>query len=198
MITRLAARLAAATLATTLAAVSASSALAQDWPNRPVRVIPPVASGAATELVGRAVADEVLATLKQPMVIENRPAGGGTQAAEFVAKLEPDGYTLFLATAGTMTILPHLLKRIGYDPRTTSPHWRQRSSCRNPVLGGEGPRPGEQRPGVRCLRQGEPPGKISYGSSGVGSTHHLAGGASQYMPASRYGACPLSRRRSGA
>ncbi len=146
---------------------------AQEWPNRPVRIVLPVATGAATDLVGRAVGDQFLANSKQPMILENRPAGGGSQAGDMVARSDPDGYTLFLATAGTVTILPFLAKNLPYDPlKDFTPI--------TTVI---------ELPIVLVVNKDLPvnniaefvayakanPGKLSFGSSGQGSTHHLAG-----------------------
>ena len=73
-------------------------------------MITPLAAGGATDVLARAVGDELFAAHKQPMVIENRPGGGGVLAASAVVRAQPDGYTLFLGTAGSLTITPVLFE----------------------------------------------------------------------------------------
>ena len=87
------------------------------WPSRPIKIITPLAAGGATDVLARAVGDELFATLKQPVVIENRPGGGGMLAASMVARAPPDGYTLFLGTAGSLTITPVLCQERDVRPR---------------------------------------------------------------------------------
>ena len=71
----------------------------EPWPSRPIKMITPSAAGGATDVLARAVGDELFATLKQPVAIENRPGGGGMLAASTVARAQPDGYALLLGTA---------------------------------------------------------------------------------------------------
>jgi tripartite-type tricarboxylate transporter receptor subunit TctC len=148
-------------------------ASAQDWPNRPVRIILPVASGAGTDLVARAVAGEFQINTGQAMVIENRPSGGGIQAAELIARSDPDGYNLFLANSGNTGILPHLLKRIPYDPfRDFTPITTAAETALCVVVHKDLP-VSNAKEFVEYARAH--PGKLSFGSSGQGSGHHLAG-----------------------
>jgi len=72
---------------------------AADWPTRPIKVISPFTAGNAGDTVARIVFDEVSQQIGQALVIENRPGAGGTLAADFVAKSDPDGYTLLLSSA---------------------------------------------------------------------------------------------------
>ena len=167
---RWAVRLGAVILAAGLGTLGAS---AQDWPSRPVRIIIPVASGAGTDLVARAVAEEFQVNTKQTMVIENRPAGGGTQAAEFIARAEPDGYNLLLANSGNTGILPHLLKRIPYDPfKDFTPITTAAETALCFVVHKDVP-VSNAKELVEYARAN--PGKLSYGTPGQGSGHHLAG-----------------------
>ena len=107
-------------LATALLIGLAASASSQEqpasWPSRPIKIITPLAAGGAADILARAVGDELFATLKQPVVIENRPGGGGMLAASIVARAAPDGYTLLLGTAGSLTITPVLSKNAMVDP----------------------------------------------------------------------------------
>ena len=88
---------------------------AQDWPNRPVKLVVPFVSG-TTGVIARMVADELQATYKQPFVLEQKPGASGIIATEFVAKASPDGYTLLLSTNTAHSVNPHLFKKLPYDP----------------------------------------------------------------------------------
>src|SRR5882757_3364 len=74
--------------------LSASSACAADWPTKPVRIIVPFAAGGTADFVSRLIADSLGSAFGQQFVIENRPGGGGVVADQYVARSEPDGYTL--------------------------------------------------------------------------------------------------------
>ncbi|HVL36079.1 MAG TPA: tripartite tricarboxylate transporter substrate binding protein [Burkholderiales bacterium] len=95
--------------------VLAGPAWAQDYPNRPVRVIIPFPPGGAPDLTGRVLATRLAERLGQPFVAENRTGAGGNIAAEFVAKAPPDGYTLFAASDGPLVINPHVYAKIPFD-----------------------------------------------------------------------------------
>jgi tripartite-type tricarboxylate transporter receptor subunit TctC len=155
----------------------AAPAMAQEqpaaWPSRPVKIITPLAAGGAADILARAVGDELFATLKQPVVIENRPGGGGILAAGAVARAQPDGYTLFLGTAGTLTITPVLTKNVPFDPvndftpltiaiETPICLLVHKDLAVNSVAG------------LVAYAKANP-GKLSFGSSGPNTTHHLAG-----------------------
>src|SRR5882757_8832547 len=104
-------------IAATLAAVlAASGAVAQDYPTRPIRLIVAFAAGGTTDFVARQLAERAKASLGQNIVVENKPGANGAIGAEFVAKSEPDGYTLFFSTAGAITINPSLRSDLPYDP----------------------------------------------------------------------------------
>jgi tripartite-type tricarboxylate transporter receptor subunit TctC len=99
-----------------LIAPYAASAGAEDaYPSRPIRMIVTTAAGGAGDLVARAVADRLAESMQQPVIIENQPAGNGGIAAGQVAKASPDGYTLTMMVDSTLTINPHLYKRLSYD-----------------------------------------------------------------------------------
>jgi tripartite-type tricarboxylate transporter receptor subunit TctC len=89
---------------------------AQDYPNRPVRLIVAFAPGGATDFTARIIADRVQSILGQPIAVENKPGANGAIGAEYVAKSDPDGYTLFFTTVGAVAINPALRSDLPYDP----------------------------------------------------------------------------------
>src|SRR6202795_4920212 len=98
------------------AAAFSGIASAQDYPNRPVRLIVAFAPGGATDFTARIIADRVQAILGQPIAVENKPGANGAIGAEYVAKSDPDGYTLFFTTVGAVAINPALRADLPYDP----------------------------------------------------------------------------------
>jgi tripartite-type tricarboxylate transporter receptor subunit TctC len=93
-----------------------SPAQAQDYPNRPLRLVVAFTAGGTTDFVARLLADKMKSFLGQSVIVENRPGANGAIGAEFVAKSEPDGYTLFFTTAGAVAINPAFRKNLAYDP----------------------------------------------------------------------------------
>ena len=112
--------LALAMAASTPPAVMAQSA-AEDaaYPNRPVRLIIPWPPGGSNDVLGRLLAQRLSETTGQPFVVDNRASAGGILGQELGAKAPPDGYTLTLATSGTMAITPFVYEKLGYDPLTS-------------------------------------------------------------------------------
>jgi tripartite-type tricarboxylate transporter receptor subunit TctC len=96
---------------------AAGMAAAQDYPSHSVRLIVAFAPGGNTDFVARLVANELKARLRQSVVIENKPGANGAIGADYVAKSEPDGYTLFFSTAGAIAINPSLRSDLPYDPQ---------------------------------------------------------------------------------
>src|SRR6187200_2169259 len=102
-------------IAATLATLQVGSALAQAYPTKPVRMIVPFAPGGRVEVVARIIADALSKDLGQPFLVESRAGAGGSIGADFVAKSAPDGYTLLLSSAGVLSILPNVDKKLPYD-----------------------------------------------------------------------------------
>ena len=90
------------------------SAFAQEWPNKPIRIIVSFAPGGLTDLVARAIQPRLVEAFGQPVVIENRPGAGGTVAEGLLARAAPDGYTMML-TADGVPANPHLIRNLPYD-----------------------------------------------------------------------------------
>jgi tripartite-type tricarboxylate transporter receptor subunit TctC len=89
---------------------------AQGYPTRPIRLVVGFAPGGTTDFMARLLADKLHEPLRQTVVVENRTGANGSLGAEFVAKSEPDGYTLYFTTAGVATVYPHLRANSTYDP----------------------------------------------------------------------------------
>jgi tripartite-type tricarboxylate transporter receptor subunit TctC len=156
-----------------LAMLVSQAALAQAWPNRPVRLLVPFAAGAGTnDIMARLVGQHLGAGLGQPVVIENRPGAGGIAGTDIAAKAAPDGYT-FLMTNVSLVTSAYLYARLPYDPQTDFV----------PVtLVATAPLMLVVHPSVAASSVQElialakaNPGRLTYGSGGVGSTPHLSG-----------------------
>ncbi|MFT3800177.1 MAG: tripartite tricarboxylate transporter substrate binding protein [Burkholderiaceae bacterium] len=89
---------------------------ADDFPNKPVRIIVPFAAGGPTDAMTRILASRLTDELRQQVIVENRPGAGGNIGAEYVAHSEPNGYTLLLGTNGTLAANKSLFEKLGYDP----------------------------------------------------------------------------------
>ena len=101
-------------------ALAVASALptvqAQEWPNKPVRVVTAFGAGSASDILARMVAEDFQGHFKQSFVVDNKPGASGIIAAENVAKSPADGYTLFLTTNTVHSANPYLFKKLPYDP----------------------------------------------------------------------------------
>src|SRR6185295_9463163 len=97
-----------------MAMSAAGSAAAQNWPEKPVHIVVAFTPGSATDVIARAVSNELSAKLGQPVIIENKPGAGGTIAAALVAKAAPDGYTLLVNSSGH-TVSPYIYAKLPYD-----------------------------------------------------------------------------------
>jgi tripartite-type tricarboxylate transporter receptor subunit TctC len=96
--------------------VTQDIASAQSYPSRPIKLIVPFAAGGPLDMVGRSLGDKLTASLKQPIVIENRVGAGGNIGTEAAAKSAPDGYTLLLVLSGTLVANPAVFKKLPFDP----------------------------------------------------------------------------------
>ena len=96
--------------------MSVGTALAQSYPNRPVRLVVPFPPGSPSDILGRMVGQHYSQALGQPFIIDNRPGAAGIVGAETVAKAAPDGYTLLMGGTGALAINPGLRATMPYDP----------------------------------------------------------------------------------
>ena len=165
-------RLLAHVLMGTALAACAGGAAAQAYPSKPIRLIVPYAPGGATDAMARVYAQKFQEAWGQPMLVENRAGAGGNIGAEVVAKAAPDGYTLLLNTSG-QAIAPGLYKRLNYDPvKELTPVTQLVTTSLVLVVSPQLPlaSPRELIAMVRAQ-----PGKLNFGSTGIGSAPHLNG-----------------------
>jgi tripartite-type tricarboxylate transporter receptor subunit TctC len=150
----------------------ASAAAAENYPDRPIRVIVAVPAGGTPDVMARMITTGMSTVLGQPLVVDNRGGAGGLIGTETAAKSAPDGYTLLVSSPGPLTILPHMRKQLGYDPqRAFTPIGLIAS---NPFLLITHPSvPAKNVKELIALAKAEP-GKLNYASAGSGAANHLA------------------------
>jgi len=164
-------RLAKFAVALLLAAVSAA-AQAQDLPNKPIHVVIAFPAGGPTDFVGRLVADKVKDILGRTIIIENKPGANGAIGADYVAKAEPDGTTLFLTTAGAVVITPNMRNDLPYNTlRDFAPVTMVVLNTTVLVVRADSP-VNSMKDFVAMAK--EKNGALPLASTGVGSTTHLA------------------------
>ncbi|WP_259673635.1 tripartite tricarboxylate transporter substrate binding protein [Jezberella montanilacus] len=145
---------------------------AQDYPNKPIRLIVPFATGGGNDAVARVVAQQLGVELKQSVIVENRPGAGGAVGAETAARSAADGYTLFLGGVGSLSVNPNLFSKLPYDPiKDFEPIILIASAPSVLVV-----YPAFAATDVRSLiaLAKKDPGKINFASNGNGSSAHIA------------------------
>jgi tripartite-type tricarboxylate transporter receptor subunit TctC len=147
------------------------AACAQDYPTRSVTVVAPYAAGGGADLIARLLARKLTERLSQSFVVENRLGAGGVIAAASVAKSSPDGYTLFLGTSTQLAIQATLHKKLPYDPVADFAPLALVASA--PFVLIVHPSLSVSTLGDLIKLAKERPGKLSFGSSGVGGPPHL-------------------------
>jgi tripartite-type tricarboxylate transporter receptor subunit TctC len=146
---------------------------AQPYPNKPIKIVQPYQAGGPAEGLARILGNKMATSLGQPIVVETKAGAGGTIATDFVAKSPPDGYTVLLAHVGPIALSPAVQKEISYDSiRDFEPVGQLVASPLLLVVRNDIP--------ARTVKEfidyaKANPGKLAYGSIGVGSTSHLAG-----------------------
>lgn len=146
---------------------------AQPYPSKPIVLVVPFAPGGFVHTVAQMFAESMGSDLNQSVVVLNRPGANGNVAADFVAKAEPDGYTVFLPTASILTINPHLYKGLQFDALKDFAPVGLIANTSNVFV--VSPRSGIKSFKDLVDRARANPGSISYGSSGAGSIQHIAG-----------------------
>ena len=112
-----------------LALICAAPAAAQDYPNRPVRIIVPTPAGGPVDVMARLLANALPETLKQSVFIENKPGAGNTLGSRLAAAADPDGYTLMVSAASGLIMSPMIHKNAGYDLDSFTPVDADRGSA---------------------------------------------------------------------
>lgn len=166
------------------AALALPGALAQsaDYPNKPVKVIVAFTAGGTTDILTRAVSQKLTERLKQSFVVDNKPGAGGNLGTELAARAAPDGYTLIVNSVGPIAVNPTLYKKLNINPLTDLVPVVQIADVPNVLV---------VHPSVPAKTVDEfvayakaNPGKLNYGSTGIGTSSHLSG----YMLGKRSGA----------
>ena len=146
---------------------------AQDYPNKPIRLIVPFATGGVTDTSARVIADKLSRQLGQQVIVENRPGGSGNPGTQYVAQSAPDGYTLLLAFDGTMVINPFVFPKIPFDTvKDFQPITKLGDAAL--VLVAHPSVPAKTFAELLAYSKSNP-GKLSFGHSGTGGTTHVAG-----------------------
>ena len=155
-----------------VAAAFATAALAQPYPNNPVRLVAPSTPGDAPDVIARLVADKLSSSLGQQVVVENRPGAGGVVGSDYVAKAAPDGYTLIMGNAGSHGINAAVYAKLPYDIKRDFAPVSQVAVAPNVMV---------INPSVPASSVAEfiayakaNPGKLSYASGGNGSSAHMS------------------------
>ena len=152
--------------------LASGTVLAQDWPTKPIRMVVPYAAGGLPDTMTRIIGVRLGEALGQQIVVENRGGAGGIAGTDLVAKAPADGYTILVADVGQVAINPHIYAKLPYDAlKDLAPVSLIGSTSLFLVA----------HPGVPASTFAElvalakaKPGQLNYGSSGIGSIHHLA------------------------
>jgi tripartite-type tricarboxylate transporter receptor subunit TctC len=164
-----------AALLISTAVLPSSYALAQDWPQRPVRIIAPFGVGGTADIVSRFVADHLSTTFKQQFIVENRTGAGGAIGAQAIAKAEPDGYTLGVTNLTTMSLVPVIAPKTPYHPIRDFTHIAYIAGA--PVMLAVHPST-KVKTVAEFIEYGKALGRpMTFASAGVGSDGHVMGEA---------------------
>jgi len=156
-----------------LVALTGGLAFAQGYPTQQIRLIVPFAAGGGSDILARIIAEPLSKRLGQSIVVDNKPGGGATVAADLVAKSPADGYTWLFTTAGPQITNPYLMAQLPYNPfKDFAPVAMLAKSVNVLVV-----HPGVPAKNVRELIDYAKanPGKLNFSSSGIGASSHLAG-----------------------
>lgn len=146
---------------------------AQSYPNKPIRLIVPDATGGSPDILGRILAQKLSESLGQQVVVENRPGAAGLLAAEMAARAAPDGYTLFMSTTSVWAILPSVKKNLPYDAVNGFIPITRIASASNVMVINPSVPANSVAELVKLAKAS--PGAINYASAGIATPAHLAG-----------------------
>jgi tripartite-type tricarboxylate transporter receptor subunit TctC len=146
-------------------------AAAQGYPSRPIRLIAPFPAGGLADVLARLIGDEMSKALGQPIIVENRAGAGGNTGADAVAKADPDGYTLLMSSAGILTANQFLYAKMPFDPETAFAPISVVADMSMLVV--VNPKVEAKTLADLVALAKAKPGKLNFGSPGVGTTGHL-------------------------
>jgi tripartite-type tricarboxylate transporter receptor subunit TctC len=154
------------------AAIAAGTASAQDYPSRTITLIVPQTAGGTTDTLARIFAPAMAKELGQEIVVENRPGAGNTIGIQLVAEAEPDGYTLGVGSASSLSLAPLTQPDLGYDPLADLEAVFNFADVANALLVNAelGPKTMQELVALASER----PGELNYASGGIGTTSHFA------------------------
>ena len=164
-------RVTAALGAIVLVLACATPALAQQYPNKPIRLIVPFAAGGGTDLLGRTLAQKLNEAWGQPVLVDNRAGGGGNIGTDAVAKAPPDGYTLLMGYVGNLAINPFLFRSLPYDSVRDFAPVTLAATAPN-VFVAHPSLPTKTVKDVVALAKAKP-GALNYASAGNGTVGHM-------------------------
>ena len=156
-----------------------TAASGQTFPSKPLRLICPFPPAGAVDIASRATAHELQRLLGQPVTVENRPGAGGNLGGEQAAKSAPDGYTLFMNTSGIHAINPLLYSKMGFDPAKDLAPVAPLVAVNNVLVANAGFKLASVKDLIAQAKA--QPGKITYASSGSGTSIHMSGELFKYM-----------------
>ena len=146
---------------------------AQSYPSKPIRIIVPVATGGIADYYSRVIGAKLTEAWGQPVLVENRPGGGGNIGSDIVAKSPADGYTMVMGFVGSHAVNPFLIKNMPYDPQRDFVPVAMAIEAEG-MLAVHPSTPVRTVADLIALARAQP-GKLSYASGGVGTSSHLAG-----------------------
>ena len=158
-------------IAALIAACFATAAAAQNYPDRPIRLIAPFPAGGLADVLARAVGDEMSKSLGQPIIVENRAGAGGNVGADAVAKATPDGYTLLMSSAGILTANQFLYSKMPFDPEKDFVPVSIVADM--PMMVVVNPKVEARTLQELVALARANPSKLNFGSPGIGTTGHL-------------------------
>ena len=145
-----------------------------NWPTRPVNIIVPYPPGASSDFVARLIRDALAEKTGQTIVVDNRPGAGGTTGSAVVANAAPDGYTLLITVNAPVTMNAHMQKNFPFDPmKAFTPVIRVADVVMTLAVNSKMPVKNVQE--LIDYAKKNPDQKMSFGSAGIGSAHHIAG-----------------------
>ena len=159
-------------LAACALAVGFAASAQTAWPEKPVTIVVPFPAGGSTDMVARAIAQEMQTKLGQTFVVENRPGATGTIGAGAVKRAAPDGYTLLVSSLGAFVVAPHLFQNVPYDATKDFDYLSVPVQAPNVLVASSDQKARKVADVIAELKA--KPGKVSFASSGNGSSDHLS------------------------